>query len=166
MSEVWWGQIEKSGPARCVVSVERAAAPFLASSELVQARLALGGYVRTDGTLIQQFFDRYPAFQSMRNGAEQLLRFPVGFYPRSAGNLRIATQKGCFTVHGTQVHPIDTVMAEHEAGDFLIPIQIPRGAAPAINEELRRAGITPRSVYPDLHGLALELKSRDVWYGG
>lgn len=144
-------------------SVGRAAAPFIASSELVRARLALGGYVLANGTIIPQFFDRYAEFQGLQGETSSKLRHPVGFYPQSAGNLRIATQKGCFTVHGPEKLPIETVMNDHDMADFLVQIRVPRDAAPTINEELRRAGVTPRSVYPNLHGLSLELKSRDVW---
>lgn len=146
-------------------SVGRAAAPFIASSELVRARLALGEYVRANGTIIPQFFGRHAEFRGLRGETGSKLRHPVGFYPQSAGNVRIATQKGCFTVHGTENLPIESVMNDHDLADFLVQIRVPRDAAPEINEELRRAGVTPRSVYPDLHGLSLELKSRDVWNG-
>lgn len=87
------------------------------------------------------------------------LRFPVAFWPASSGNIRIAAQKGCFTIHGTDPQSIESLFDNPEIQKYLIKVKIKKESVSLLREQLRLMGLTPVSVYPDLEGLATELSS-------
>jgi hypothetical protein len=136
--------------------------PFLAANDLVQARLKMIGFVSNGGTVSQKFWEEYPDFGSLR---EERLLHPVAFYPTASSNLRLATQKGCFTVQGSKGLPIESIFKDSNCERFLKKVIIKTGAAVQIREELRIMGITPRSVFPDLGGLSQELSGREYMIG-
>jgi len=74
-------------------------------------------------------------------------------------NPRIAAQRGVFTVFGRDKSPLDQVF---EAGDFpdgtLCRLRIPREALGEINDDLRLLGFRESMIYPDLGGLATEIR--------
>ena len=128
--------------------------PFLGSIAMVRARIEMIGRLR----------EIRPGMRfKIASGEEVLGRYltlPFAFYPVSSGNLRLATQKGCFTIHGTQREAIEDLFTQKGKECFLRRVCIRKEAAGAIREELRVMGITPRSVFPDLAGLVQELSGR------
>jgi FRG domain len=74
-------------------------------------------------------------------------------------NPRIAAQRGVFTVFGRDKSPLDRVF---EAGDFpdatLCRLLLPQEALDRINDDLRLLGFRESMIYPDLGGLATEIR--------
>ena len=136
--------------------------PFLSDIPLVQARLKMVGFLGDSETIQPMFWEKHPDLRSLDK--ERLLH-PVAIYPAASSNLRLATQKGCFTVHGSKGLPIESIFKDANCERFLKKIIIKTGAAVQIREELRIMGITPRSVFPDLGGLSQELSGREYMIG-
>jgi hypothetical protein len=133
--------------------------PLIKSVRMIEARMALPGYVDFFGKLKRQdFCDDYPSFFSPNSVP---LENPLAFYPKSGGNDRIATQRGCFTIHGTERKPIDTLFLEKEDKEHLLKLAIEQKAVGEISRVLGSLGITPRSVFPDMYGLSTELNGRE-----
>lgn len=130
--------------------------PFLSTIQLVSARLQAIGSLRSDGTIIDDFYEKHPEYAQFKERADWL-KHPVALYPRSRANMRLATQKGTFTLHGTDTLPIDGVLFECSKTESLLKIRIDPSSVCAIADELRGAGVSHRSVFPDLTGLSAEL---------
>ena len=144
--------------------------PLLSENLLVQARLKMIGFESHAETIMPQFWQRHQEFSSLKDprecsSLESRLLHPISFYPVASSNLRLATQKGCFTVHGLRHLPIETIFRDACNERFLRKVTIKAGAAVQIREELRVMGITPRSVFPDLGGLSQELSGREYMLG-
>jgi hypothetical protein len=110
-----------------------------------------------DGTIHEEFWQREPDLAKVR----EYLQFPIAFYPTSAGNIRIATQKGCFTIHGTDRRPIESFFAASDIRKYLIKVKINKESVRSIRQQLRLIGVTARSVFPDLAGFANELSGSE-----
>ncbi|MEZ5464687.1 MAG: FRG domain-containing protein [Lysobacteraceae bacterium] len=97
------------------------------------------------------------------NGAA-LMEKPVAIYGVH-NSPRIVSQRGVFTLFGSSVLP----MEDHfKAGAFpaeaLMKIEVKSGYQDALFQEIIGAGIMDSTVYPDLDGLARELR-RSTGYG-
>lgn len=83
---------------------------------------------------------------------------PVGMYG-AYNSRRIVTQRGVFAIFGKELLAMEIVFSN---GDFpetgLTKIEIEGATIQAIRSSLFEFGITPSVVYPDLEGLALDLK--------
>ncbi len=134
-------------------------APLLSHTALVQLRLKMPGSIK-DGKPTEHFISNEVASLAFgeKPSAEQL-RFPIAFWPVSSGNIRIAAQKGAFTVHGTDPQPIESLFESSGIRKSLIKIKLQRESVPLLREQLQIMGMTPMSVYPDLLGLSSELSS-------
>ncbi len=75
---------------------------------------------------------------------------------------RMFAQKSCFTIHGTDQRDFETIFCNHEIvqNGYFVKYVIPSSVANNIKIELKSLGITYSTVYPDLEGLAKELKER------
>ncbi len=136
-------------------------APLLSSPALVQLRMKMPGSVQGDGKLTEEFITTEVAsLSSYDKPSVEHLRFPVAFWPASSGNIRIAAQKGCFTIHGTDRQPIESLFENFGIQKYLIKIKIQNGSVSLLRSQLQVMGLTPMSVYPDLFGLASELSSQ------
>ena len=97
-----------------------------------------------------------PAFENLR-GAWELdqpgVDLPLAVYPTYV-HARLRAQRSCFTIHGKQKQGLDTLVPNSILKRFLID---PDYRQPMINE-LRTMGVTDSVVFPDLNGLASELK--------
>lgn len=69
--------------------------------------------------------------------------------PRGYWNERMVAQNGRFTVHGTEVKPLD-----EQVPDVVLRVQIPVGAIGGAKEFIRDAGVTSFTLFPDITGLA------------
>ena len=128
-------------------------APLVSDVPFVQARMRMVGYIK-DGKLMPQFKTKESDFAGL---SDECLKFPITFFPASSGNIRIATQKGCFTVHGTDPQPIESFFDNSEIQKYLVKVKINKDSVASFREQLRIMGVTARSVYPDIFGLATEL---------
>lgn len=134
---------------------------LLARMPLVMARMHIPGYMESDGTVVRPFWDEYPQFEDLK---EDRLRLPLAFYPVSAGNQRIATQRGVFTIHGSAKDSIESLFHNDSSiKDYLIKVIIPHQSVDSIRDQLRIAGVSSRSVFPDLAGLAEDLSNVEYY---
>ena len=138
-----------------ITTGRRTFSPVLSSIPFVQARLCMIGHLNDNGSpKMDRIHDEFENLSEVQ--ADDLLR-PLAVFPESSGNQRLATQRGCFTIHGTDVRPIEDMLWNDEVPPCLFRIDIDKARLQEIHEELRIYGITPKSVYPDLYGLGLEL---------
>jgi hypothetical protein len=86
-------------------------------------------------------------------------RLPVAIRPILATE-RIAAQKGCFTIHGTQRGALNALSTVHvDNGPGLQVLRIPASSITDIRRQLAVAGVTETSVFHELDGLCREIKS-------
>jgi hypothetical protein len=144
---VW---IMNPGAINCLTKGSLSYNPLMSHVPYVQARMKMPGYKDT-----KIFKEKEPAFAELE---DEKLKYPISFYPTSSGNIRIAAQKGCFTIHGTENQPIESFFVNHDdIHKYLVKIKILKGSVTSVREQLKIMGITTRSVYPDIFGLAAEL---------
>lgn len=93
-----------------------------------------------------------------------LMQKPVAVYGVH-NSPRIVSQRGVFTLFGSSIEPMEEV---YSIGDFtqdaLMKIEIRGAYQDVVFKELMGAGILDSTVYPDLDGLARELR-RATGYG-
>jgi len=82
-------------------------------------------------------------------------KLPVAVHPTSI-HPRITAQKGCFTIHGIEERPVPELVGPR----ILRQYRIHADALEQIRADLRMAGITYATMFPDLDGLAADLRSR------
>ncbi len=84
--------------------------------------------------------------------------YPISIYG-AHNSQRIVAQRGVFVCFGKDTRPIETIFArESLPPDCLRKLVVKRGKLPNIHEALRRNGHTDSVVFPDLDGLAREIK--------
>lgn len=79
---------------------------------------------------------------------------PIAFQPAYKSK-RIAAQKGCFTIHGENKQPLEQFQ---NLSSCLRKIVVNRDYLDFIKGELIVSGITESTLFPELSGLARELK--------
>lgn len=79
---------------------------------------------------------------------------PVALYP-SQRDARLAAQRGFFTIHGTDVRAMEEI-----APRSLLAIDLAPAAVQEVRENLHHCGISEYALFPDLEGLARQLKQR------
>ncbi len=125
--------------------------PFWLNSEVLPLREILPA---PDDERDREILSRYlrEPFPAKRMRLPEL---PIALQPTQIDR-RIAAQLSCFTVHGCDPSGLETV-AQRAKRARLIKIKIPRASIARMLDQLLDAGITERTVYPDLFGLNLEL---------
>ncbi len=83
---------------------------------------------------------------------------PVAIKPLQASP-RIRSQKGFFTIHGTDRAGLDRIARSPKASAGLRRLKIPRTRIADIKRELSMAGITETTIFPELDGLCREIKA-------
>jgi hypothetical protein len=74
-------------------------------------------------------------------------------------NPRIAAQRGVFTVLGRDKRPLQDVFEEGNFPDTtLCRLRLPQDALSEMNDQLRLLGFRESMIYPDLGGLATEIR--------
>ena len=72
---------------------------------------------------------------------------------------RIVAQRGAFTIFGSDNRPMETIYnAAGFPDDSLVKVILPKISLSAIRESLFRTGYSDSMIYPDLIGLAKEIK--------
>lgn len=87
------------------------------------------------------------------------LELPSAIYP-STIHARIASQKGCFTLHGGDKRDFEAIFIGHSLvhDGRLLKYRIPKGDVREIFRSVCDLGITYASLFPDLDGLARDMK--------
>lgn len=89
---------------------------------------------------------------------EERKNLPVMIYG-THNSPRIVAQRGMFSLFGKSVDPMEKSFAENEFQEgALQKMIIKKDVRDAVAESLFRKGISDSTIYPDLHGLSLELK--------
>ncbi|MHB8114159.1 MAG: hypothetical protein ACYDHA_11960, partial [Bellilinea sp.] len=84
--------------------------------------------------------------------------FPVALFGEH-NSPRIVAQQGVFTIFGQVVEPMEIIFIQQNfPEDSLIKIVLQANVIKDIRMSLLRHGITESVVFPDLEGLALEIK--------
>jgi hypothetical protein len=98
--------------------------------------------------------------QSRRNVAHSPTSLPLAVQPSNVAT-RVAVQRSCFTVHGTDPRALETLLSTRRAGTRLLrKYVIRRSTAAALLNELEGMGVSDSALYPDFDGLARELRRR------
>jgi hypothetical protein len=100
-----------------------------------------------------------PAFENLRGAWEQNSRgvlLPVAIYPTYV-HARLRGQRSCFTIHGTDKRGLDSLLA---GKPILKRYVVDPACRRSMRSELAVLGITDSIVFPDIDGLANELKER------
>jgi len=71
---------------------------------------------------------------------------------------RITAQRGLFTVHGSDMRGLQEILGGKAGENRLVQFLIPKEVMASVRRQLRTAGITPTSIFPDLTGLCTEVK--------
>lgn len=87
-------------------------------------------------------------------GAPDGTDLPVAVHPAHI-HPRITAQKGCFTIHGKLERPLSELVPPR----ILRQYRIHAASFESIRSDLRLAGITYSTMFPDLDGLAVDLRS-------
>jgi hypothetical protein len=114
-----------------------------------RAEVAQGVLVLTDQPENEAVDRRWGALEGDDPG-----RDPIAIRPVQLAD-RVAAQSGVFTLFGTEQQSLDSLS---DAGDNLARINIAPSALPAVQQELRLAGVTAVSLFPDLDGLSRHLR--------
>lgn len=84
--------------------------------------------------------------------------FPISIYG-AHNSQRIVAQRGVFVCFGKDTRPMETIFAREKLpSECLLRLVVKRGSLPSVHEALRRHGHTDSVVFPDLEGLAREIK--------
>jgi hypothetical protein len=82
---------------------------------------------------------------------------PVALYG-AHNSARIVAQQGAFMIFGRATKPMEKVFAAGYPAECLVKIVVPRDRIPLMRKSLLNHGITESVVFPDLEGLAREIK--------
>jgi hypothetical protein len=84
--------------------------------------------------------------------------FPIAIYG-AHNSQRIVAQRGVFVCFGKKIHSMEKIYElDSFPTDCLMKLVVKKGKLPQLYEALRRHGITDSVVFPDLDGLAREIK--------
>lgn len=86
--------------------------------------------------------------------------FPIAVQPSNVAT-RVAVQRSCFTVHGTDPRDFEALFFnKHGARSYLKKYVLRRNHAERYIRELEQMGVSDSTLYPDFEGLAREMKRR------
>lgn len=109
-----------------------------------------GGVLTPDDDALKGY-KPVPSFVGMNN-------YPVALYG-AHNSPRIVAQRGSFTIFGQNVEPMEDVYKEQGfPKDSLVKIVFDKTVLPELRRSIFRHGITESVVFPDLDGLAREIR--------
>jgi len=97
---------------------------------------------------------RYSYYEAFISKTVEPFKFPLALYPYR-NNPRILSQKGLFTIHGTNGEDLSQL-----AKDCLIKIAVPNDAIDDALQFLKLSGINEHSIYTDLDSLSRHFKKK------
>ena len=84
--------------------------------------------------------------------------FPIAVYG-AHNSQRIVAQRGVFVCFGKDTRPMEKIYVDDDfPDDCLLKLIVKKGQLPAVHSALQRHGLTDSVVFPDLDGLAREIK--------
>ena len=88
------------------------------------------------------------------------LDIPIAF-PATYQDQRMIAQRSCFTIHGTSLAPMQTILTEKNVDltDYLFEYKIDAGQKDRLLQELSILGVSAATIFPDLDHLASDLIS-------
>ena len=109
-----------------------------------------GGILSTDDAAVGSFCDL--------GEHRTMQKDPVALYGVH-NSQRIVAQRGVFTVFGKGHAPMEDICVHPDyGGDVLVKVVVPKDSIATLRQELLGYGVTESVVYPDLDGLAKEIK--------
>ena len=109
------------------------------------------GGVMAPGDEALKGYKPVPSYSGMFN-------HPVALYG-AHNSSRIVAQRGVFTIFGQNCEPMEAVFEKHRfPKGCLIKIILSKNELPAVRKSLLKHGITESVVFPDLDGLAREIR--------
>lgn len=113
------------------------------------------GIVSTD----EDYINGYKPLENV-GGTSIRRKLPIAITGRKS-NPRIVAQRGVFMIFGTDTSDMESMYANNGyPEDCLMKIIVPLSKIEDMRGELYRAGVTDSAIYPDLLGLATEIKRR------
>jgi FRG domain len=114
--------------------------------------------LRHDDELIQKYLSYRPGTDKHEDGSPyEWPANPVAIMPPST-NPRLTAQKGMFVLFGLEDVALESRFNWNSSGDpRLIKYEIPAHAIPEMRVNLRRAGITPALLFPELSMLSSDI---------
>jgi hypothetical protein len=94
-------------------------------------------------------------------GQEPLFENPIVITPLQK-HPRLLAQCSLFTVHGTNLKPLEDIYD----GDILKKIEIPSSLIPAAKRFLKLTNMNEYSLFPDLDGLCRKIMREDGYFEG
>lgn len=133
------------------------AAVFLMNPRKINQELQIGV---ADPVDVAAEYDRWHPYSRPMdtNGGEINTYAPICIVAPQVSH-RIRAQSGLFTLHGTNLEPLDHYVATRP---LISKILIPHSAALTIRAELHTLGITPSFIFPDLDGVAREVRENEL----
>jgi hypothetical protein len=98
----------------------------------------------------------HPGSENFRCAWEKKSRgfqLPVAVHPTNI-HPRMSAQKSCFTIHGK----VEKGLSEILHSNHLAKFQVEPGRSEGLRQDLRTMGISHSALFPDLDGLARDLK--------
>lgn len=86
--------------------------------------------------------------------------YPLAIYPTLLDE-RMSSQQSCFTIFGNKINGLLTANLKDK---FLSKIIIDQNSRVDILQELKKCGITFRSIYPDLEGICKSIDENTYWH--
>ena len=109
------------------------------------------GGILTPGDEALKGYKPVPSYSGMFN-------HPVALYG-AHNSSRIVAQRGVFTIFGQNTEPMEAVYEKHKfPTGCLVEIVLRQEELPAIRKSLLKHGVTESVVFPDLDGLAREIR--------
>lgn len=105
-----------------------------------------------------------------RYSPDEVYGFPTNMPPvalRGVHNsARIVAQQGFFTIFGPEKKPLEDFFSDHKDSsesyvfpdNCLFKLRLPKEAIPSMKDEIFSLGVSESTIYPDLEGLAAEMK--------
>jgi hypothetical protein len=90
----------------------------------------------------------------------QPTQFPIAVQPSTVAT-RVAAQRSCFTVHGTDPRDFEALfLGKGGPRQFLKKFVLRRSLAKELVKQLEQLGVSDSTLYPDFDGLAREMRRR------
>lgn len=96
--------------------------------------------------------DYYDYGEILVDGAYIDWEFPCALYPPQR-DARLSAQKGYFTIHGSDVRPLEVI-----APDLIFAVDLDENAQKDCLRQLKYSGVDEFLLFPDLEGLSRSLK--------
>ncbi len=110
-----------------------------------------GGVLSTDDSRLEYL---KPGAQDEMMNADPIAIF--GFH----NSPRIVAQRGVFTIFGTDTDSLENIYAKRDyPEDCLLKVRLPKDDKPKLLASLFQIGFTHSVIFPDLEGLAKEMKN-------